>query len=101
MDWQEHITKVLARLGFRPGRANPCVFRHERRKMLISVHVDDFLVLGLPAKLEWFKSELGKEFQYKAATLGEGEGETDEVIILTVLCDGHPMGSLMNTIQGI
>ena len=97
MDWQEHIAKVLVRLGFGPGRANPCAFRHERMKMFISVHVDEFLVLGRPTNLEWFKSELGKDFQYKAATLGEGEGRPMKYTTLTVLYDGRPMVSPMNT----
>ena len=77
--WQHHISSVLATLGFKPGRANPCVFRHSPRKLLISIHVDDFMCLGASADLSWLKLELGKRFEFTSAILGTGAGESQEV----------------------
>ena len=42
--WQEHVKGVMEELGFSAGRANPCVFRHTTRDLVISVHVDDFIL---------------------------------------------------------
>lgn len=77
--WQHHITGTLLGMGFQPGRANPCVFSHGERELVIAVHVDDFMRLGSAADLSWFRGELGKKFEFTSSVLGHGPGEAAEV----------------------
>ena len=73
--WQMHVTEILHSLGFKAGKANPCVFRHEGRDLAVTVHVDDFLVAGLPQDLKWLKEGFDEHFESKSVILGDGPGE--------------------------
>ena len=65
----------MQKLGFTSGRANPCVFRHSGRDLVVSVHVDDFLCLGDDSGLRWLRTQLQREFDCTSLILGEGENE--------------------------
>ena len=73
--WQAHVTNILKKLGFRPGRANACVFHHGARDLQMSVHVDDFLCAGSPEDLRWLRGQLNEHFENTATILGEDTGE--------------------------
>ena len=77
--WQARLTSVLQQLGFTAGRANPCLFRHGARDLLISVHVDDILCAGCPAGLRWVRQMLSHHFDSTASILGPGTGEVRRV----------------------
>ena len=78
-NWQHHVSTVLARLGFRAGRANPCIFHHQTRDAMVTVHVDDFLCLGNRQTLAWLREALKEEFEYTSSVLGPAQGEAKEV----------------------
>ena len=40
--WQSEYSGTLIRMGFRQGTASACVFYHEDRQLICSVHGDDF-----------------------------------------------------------
>ena len=40
--WQDEYSSYLRKLGFVQGEASACVFRHPERRILVSVHGDDF-----------------------------------------------------------
>ena len=46
INWQQHYTNVLAKLGFSTGLANPCIFYHSTRYIYTMVHGDDFVSVG-------------------------------------------------------
>ena len=53
--WQEEYSQALAEMGFRQGSASACLFRHESRGIVISVHGDDFTALGNADGLDKFE----------------------------------------------
>ena len=54
-------------------RANPCCFYNPVEGISIVVHGDDFTDLGLDPDLDWYESELAKNFELKLrGRLGEG-----------------------------
>lgn len=76
--WQAHVTQILHSRGFKSGKDNPCIFRHEARDIPVAVHVDDFLISGLPKDLHWIKEELNKHFESKSVTSGSDSGQARE-----------------------
>ena len=63
--WEATYAAALKELGFRRGRAQPCVFRHRSRDVNLTVHGDDFLAEGLPQALDWFEKALLEKFEGK------------------------------------
>ena len=47
-NWQAYVDSLMRELGFLPGVAHPCVYRHTVRDLQVVVHVDDFACLGPP-----------------------------------------------------
>ena len=71
--WEDTYRGALEELGFQSGAASPCCFYHPGRKLSVVVHGDDFTTLGLDGDLDWFESELAKNFELKLrGRLGEG-----------------------------
>ena len=50
-------------IGFVSGVASPCVFKHKTRRLWLTVHGDDFTLLGSDADLDWFENEIKKKFE--------------------------------------
>ena len=71
--WQEHVKGVMKELGFAAGKANPCVYRHRTRNLVIPVHVDDFICAGPRADLDWVRKELPAHCQCTSSILGPDE----------------------------
>ncbi len=90
--WQAHVTSVLKQLGFCAGRANPCLFRHGARDILVLVHVDDFLCAGSPADLHWVRQQLDKHFESTAAILGPDTGEERKIRYLNRILEWKGTG---------
>ena len=44
--WQDEYSGSLVEIGFTQGSASPCVFHHESRGIVVSVHGDDFTAAG-------------------------------------------------------
>ena len=63
--WENTYHQALEAMGFRRGRASPCVFSHKSRKMYLTVHGDDFFATGVPEDLDWFEKSLLKAFEGK------------------------------------
>ena len=82
-NWTEEYTKQLAKLGFMTGVATQCNFAHEGRELFVTVHGDDFTVVGPEASLQWFKTSLENIYDLQAEFLGpQEEGCQTEVRIL-------------------
>ena len=75
--WQQEYSGAMIELGFRQGVACPCVFWHESRSLVSSVHGDDFTTARAKPDLDWFESEL--EAKYKSRKGGRiGPGKDDD-----------------------
>jgi len=64
MGQQEYIHTMIE-LGFRQGVACPCVFWHESRSLVSSVHGDDFTNAGAKPDLDWFESALEAKYELR------------------------------------
>ena len=56
--WGEEYSSRLRSWGFQQGTANPCAFRHDDHDVDVTVHGDDFIILGTTAGLDWFRSRM-------------------------------------------
>ena len=75
--WQEEYSTFLVSLGFRQGEACPNVFHHSGRRVVTSVHGDDFTTSGPADALDWFEEAVKEKYE---ATIGPrvGPGPHDE-----------------------
>ena len=57
-NWAATYTKFLMKIGFQRGKASSCNFVHKKRNIKMTVHCDDFLVVGDFEQIEWAKEQL-------------------------------------------
>jgi hypothetical protein len=71
-NWNKTITASLLELGFHTTTADPSVFVHDAKQIIIGLYVDD-LLLASPSieSIAWVKRELGSRHRVK--DLGEAE----------------------------
>ena len=70
-------------LGFVQGLASPCMFYHPQRRLIASVHGDDFTTAGAKVHLDWFENQLEVVYELsKGGRLGPGPGDDKEGLIL-------------------
>ena len=53
--WEDTYTVCLENMGFKTGVANPCIFHHAEKDLMVVVHGDDLTTLGLDADIDWFE----------------------------------------------
>ena len=64
------------------GTASPCNFVHQDKELYVSVHGDDFTIVGPAKELEWMQG-LARAYEIKAGFLGPAEeGNQSELSIL-------------------
>ena len=54
---------VLEKMGFRRGRASPCVFVHPERQIYLTVYGDDFSARGTKPDLDWYETRMQEAFE--------------------------------------
>jgi hypothetical protein len=69
-NWNQRCEKEMLAIGFVQSQADPCLFVHPVKKLIVLVYVDDMAVAA-PTKVavEWFKQQLSALFKIK--DLGE------------------------------
>ena len=82
MNWQEEVSKCMAKWGFNVGRYNPCMYHHPARKMRCLVHGYDFVCVGESEELRWLEEHLKSRFEIKSKTMGLQKDESREERIL-------------------
>ena len=81
--WHGEYSGALERLGFARGDASACVFRHGGRRLVTSVHGDDFTTAGPKKQLDWLKKELEKCYELKENyRIGPGAQDAKEARVL-------------------
>ena len=59
-NWEDkYVSVIVDELGFRRGKASPCLFWHQERNIRLVVHGDDFVPLGSRKDIMWLKEGLG------------------------------------------
>jgi hypothetical protein len=81
--WQEEYSTSLVTFGFRQGRSSACVFAHTTRKIVTSVHGDDFTSVGAKTDLDWFEGEMKNFYELTVGPrLGPGANDAKECTVL-------------------
>ena len=81
-NWAEEYSSKLIAAGFIRGIANPCLFRHGKKDISLTVHGDDFVAVGTNDELMEVKAMLLDAYKITYEVLGPGDGEVREVRIL-------------------
>ena len=83
-NWEYGHMEFANDIGFTSGIASPCVFKHKTRRLWLTVHGDDFTLLGSDEDLDWFEDEIKKKFEVKVrGRLGPGPNDVKSIRILT------------------
>ncbi len=80
--WQERVTETLVGMGYRKGKANPCVFYHNKRNLQTLIHGDDFFSSGPRAELQWLDDKLNESFELKTHRISLEPGEERDMKML-------------------
>jgi hypothetical protein len=69
-DWNQTQHKKMIKMGFTQSKADPCIYYHPERHIMIGVYVDDMPIAAKSRKeINWFKEAFAKRFKIK--DLGE------------------------------
>ena len=63
--WMHTLHPWLVSIGFKQGKNEPCVFRHDELNITVASYVDDIACRGPRANVEKFMRMLGDRFQCK------------------------------------
>ena len=64
-NWEYEYCESMEGIGFKRGKASPCVFHQEERGIRAVIHGDDFTLLGASEQLDWFREQTVKRFEVK------------------------------------
>ena len=91
--WQAEYSCTLRELGFRQGRASPCLFHHRERGITTTVHGDDFTTCGPKMQLDWFESALAERYELtRGGRLGPAPEDDKEASVLNRIVRWTPAG---------
>ena len=92
--WQEEYSSTLvSSLGFVQGVSSPCVFRHESRDIVVTVHGDDFTSVGSKLNLDWLESAMQEHYELTIQPrMGPGKHDAKEGLILNRVVRYTPEG---------
>ena len=91
-NWEACYAEVLTNNGFTKGRASPCLYFHEGRKLRLSVHGDDFVGVGSLGHIRWIMEILDNSFEAKHKVMGNDEHLLKELRILNRTVKWNPTG---------
>ena len=76
------VGKTLRGLGCTETKGAPGVYYHKEKDVEVTLHVDDFLVVGEEEHLLELNTALGKVYKLKGKVLGPDEGDSKEGVYL-------------------
>ena len=72
--WHDEYAGMLESLGFSMGAASACVFSHREKRIVTTVHGDDFTSSGPKVSLDWLREQLKAKYELvEQARLGPGQ----------------------------
>ena len=92
--WHEATSgTITGELGFSNGDASACISRHPEKAIECSIHGDDMSAAGPKDALDWYNSELQKQYELDEGTrLGPGPTDTKEARMLNRITRWTPDG---------
>ena len=80
--WQSEYSGSLIDMEFTQGTSSACVFRHDERQIVVSVHGDDFTCSGARPQLQWLEIEMRAKYELTVgARLGPGKDDDREGLV--------------------
>jgi hypothetical protein len=80
--WLRAVKADMEALGFLECKVTTGVYVHPTRDIRVVTHVDDFLVAGELADLEWLRDEMTKKYELKVQIAGWDHGDGKELSFL-------------------
>ena len=81
-NWAAEYTAFLIKIGFVVGKASPCNFVHNERKIALTVHGDDFTIIGNNMQLKWLGDKMRQRYELKMDVLGPEVHCVQEIRVL-------------------
>ena len=92
-NWGAAYSEFMKSVGFRQGKASPCVFWHPEREIRCVVHGEEFTVLGWESQLDWFWTKIKTKFLSKhRGRLGPGPCDLKSIRILNRIVEWSKEG---------
>ena len=84
--WHCEYSQTMTEMGFMKGDASACVFRNQSRRIVATVHGDDFTIAGPKNQLDWMKGQMERKYELtETGRIGPGEADGKEVKVLNRL----------------
>ena len=91
--WEEHYSGVLEAVGFKRLLSSPVAFYHQARDLVVVVHGDDFVFVGVDEELDFVLGVLKEHYELKdRGRLGSGESDKREIDMLGRKIRWHEWG---------
>ena len=91
--WHGEYSATMAEMGFSRGDASACVFRNADRRLIASVHGDDFTIAGPKHQLDWMRQQMEMKYEMSViGRLGPGQEDAKEVKVLNRIIRWTPEG---------
>ena len=86
-NWEMAIRDVMEKLEFEQGKSSPCLYFHQARNILCSVHGDDFMILSTHVDALCLRDQLAKEWtvETRGIMAPPGSGISGAIQQLSVL----------------
>ena len=69
MNWATEYSNYMKPIGFCQGMSSPCNFNHPVKNLNVTVHGDDFAVIGPLNSIKWFQAAMRKKYDINTETL--------------------------------
>ena len=89
LNWHDHCTNNLEKLGLLHGEDTPRAFHHPTRNVRLFVHGGDYVTNGRDSQLQWFAKEMEKAYECQVHTQGAGKNDENHVKALDRLTGMH------------
>ena len=88
-NWKAEVTRTMTDLGFKQGKASPCVFWHRQRDIKAPVDGYYFVSSGERAESEWLCKVVNKKFETKMIMVGEDDDMAQEARVKNRIVGWH------------
>ena len=85
MIWNEHVRGTMTEAGMEASLTQPSMYFNKERRLLVVVHVDDFLCAGPKKELEWLFETLSQKYEMSKKILGP-EGVCEAKYLNRIVC---------------
>ena len=93
MNWAATFTSFMENNRFITRKCSPCNFRHCERDLVVTVHGDDFTLLGWQKDLDGFWKTIKAKYECKhRGRLGPSDEDSKQIRILNRIIEWTPEG---------